>query len=105
MPKTKTIFSTFKSFLISDMGSQMVAQMWRKNNSASQSEFIRDAITFFIQEKHPKYFAAWNKIGVPEINEFKQHDARENGLTYDEAEELDKFGKELRKHLDSKKKK
>ena len=105
MPKTVTTYNIRKIFSLSDKCNQMLAQMWRKNNSKSEAEFIRDAITFFIQEKHPKYFAAWNKIGVPEINEFKQHDSRENGLTYDEAEELDKFGKELRKRLDSKKKK
>lgn len=105
MPKTQTIFSIYKAFRMSDKGNQMLAQMWRKNNSSSEAEFIRDAIAFFIQEKHPKWYAAWNKIDIPELNEFKQHDARENGLTYDEAENLDKFRKELTKYLDSRKKK
>lgn len=88
MPKTQTIFSILKKYRISDKGNQMLAQMWRKNNSSSEAEFIRDAIAFFIQEKHPKYYAAWNKMDVPELNEFKHHDARENGLTDSERDTL-----------------
>ena len=105
MPKTVTTYNIRKIFSLSDKLNQMFAQMWRINNSKSEAEFIRDAIVFFIREKHPAYYKAWNKIGVPEIYEFKHHNARLDGLTYDEAEELDKYGKELRKHLDSKKKK
>lgn len=99
MPKTKTIFSILKKYRISDKGNQMLAQMWRKNNSSSEAEFIRDAIAFFIQEKHPKYYAAWSKMDIPEINEFKHHDARENGLTDSERESLSESERLYEKHF------
>lgn len=70
MPKTKTIFKFYKAFRISDLCNQMLSNMWRVNKSSSEAEFIRDAITFFIQEKHPNCFEKWKTWDIPEINDF-----------------------------------
>ena len=88
MPKTKTTFTIEKRLRISDLGNQMLANMWRVNKSSSEAEFIRDAITFFIQEKHPNHFEKWKTWDVPEINDFQHHDAREDGLTDKERDKL-----------------
>jgi len=99
MPKTKTTFTIEKRLRISDLGNQMLANMWRVNKSSSEAEFIRDAITFFIQEKHPNYFEKWSSWDVPEINDFKHHDARENGLTDNERENLSQSEKLYEKYF------
>lgn len=71
MPKTKSLYTKGKSFMISDKGNQMLSNLWRLSESDSEASFIRDAIVFYMNNAmNPKIAEFWNKQDVPEINDF-----------------------------------
>ncbi len=71
MPKTKSLYTKGKSFLISDKGNQMLANLWRLSESDSEASFIRDSIVFYMNSAmNPKIAEFWNKQDVPELNDF-----------------------------------
>ena len=71
MPKTKTVYSKQKNLLFSDKGNQMLASLWRLDQSDSEAQFIRDAIVFYLKQAMPKEVVSfWENENVPEINDF-----------------------------------
>ena len=71
MPKTKTVYSKQKNLLFSDKGNQMLASLWRFDESDSEAQFIRDAIVFYMKETMPKEVVSfWENENVPEIADY-----------------------------------
>lgn len=71
MPKTKTVYSKRKQLVISDKGNQMLANLWRLDQSDSEAQFIRDAIVFYMKETMPKEIVTfWENENVPEIADY-----------------------------------
>ena len=71
MPKTKTTYDKMMIVKISDIGNQMIENLWRLSESDSKSSFIRDAVVFYMNNAmNPKIAEYWNKQDVPEINDF-----------------------------------
>ena len=71
MPKTKTTYSKYKAVRLSDKGNQMLANLWRLDQSDSEAQFIRDAIVFYMKETMPKEVVTfWENENVPEIADY-----------------------------------
>lgn len=77
MPKTKTTYKFKKNYMISDLGNQMLANIWRVNKSSSEAEFIRYTIVYFMKNEMKDVFNDFKNMGVPEINDFLK---KQNGL-------------------------
>lgn len=71
MPKTKSLYTKGKSFMISDKGNQMLSNLCRLSKSDSEASFIRNAIVFYMNNAmNPKIAEFWNKQDVPEIYDY-----------------------------------
>lgn len=71
MPKIKTVYSKQKNLLFSEKGNQMLASLWRFDESDSEAQFIRDAIVFYMKETMPKELVSyWENENVPEIADY-----------------------------------
>jgi len=77
MPKTTTIYKFYKAFRMSDLGNQMLSNMWRVNKSSSEAEFIRYTIVYFMKNEMKDVFNDFKNMSVPEINDFLK---KQNGL-------------------------
>lgn len=77
MPKTKTTYKFKKNYMISDLGNQMLANIWRVNKLSSEAEFIRYTIVYFMKNEMKDVFNDFKNMGVPEINDFLK---KQNGL-------------------------
>ena len=73
MPKTKTTYSKYKAVRLSDKGNQMLASLWRLDQSDSEAQYIRDAIVFYMKETMPKELVSyWENENVPEIADYEK---------------------------------
>ncbi len=71
MPKIKTTYSKYKAVRLSEKGNQMLASLWRFDESDSEAQFIRDAIVFYMKETMPKELVSyWENENVPEIADY-----------------------------------
>ena len=71
MPKIKTTYGKYKAVRLSDKGNQMLASLWRFDESDSEAQFIRDAIVFYMKETMPKKLVSyWENENVPEIADY-----------------------------------
>ena len=71
MPKIKTTYSKYKAVRLSDKGNQMLANLWRLDQSDSEAQYIRDAIVFYMKETMPKEVVTfWENENVPEIADY-----------------------------------
>jgi hypothetical protein len=74
MPKTKTLYSKQKKFLLSDKGNQMLSDLWRINESDSEAQFIRDAIVFYMIRNMEKIkVSKYIDRNIQEVNDFYQN--------------------------------
>lgn len=71
MPKTKTIYNKRKQLVISEKGNQMLASLWRLDQSNSEAQFIRDAIVFYmIQGMERIKVNNYIDLNIQEVNDF-----------------------------------
>lgn len=75
------IFKKQVLFNLSEKGNLMLESLWRMSSSRSRSQFLRDAIVFYLRAGFPeKVQKFWSKEGVPEMQEFLKEQAKESRM-------------------------